>query len=249
MNNWADIWASRSGPAESLADLIALDGFDTDAGRADVVDWQRYVSEVAEEIGIVAGVGCAGGGGSVIELGCGAGAFLYALGESRKCLELSGVDYSAALIAVAQRFLPQGAFEVADLRMFDFKREYDHVILHSVIHYLSEDEAKSLISNSLNSARKTVSILEVPSKEKEIEAEHKRRQLFGSENYAEKYSALRHTYFKKEFCQSLLRPGWVLQPVATPGIQHTQSQYRFGVVYRAIHLDDSLRGSPATSGN
>jgi trans-aconitate methyltransferase len=231
MNNWQDIWASRTGPAETLQDLIGLDGFDTGAGKVNAVDWQRYVTQLADEIGIAVGAGPQAQRESVIELGCGAGAFLFALANSKKCLRLSGVDYSEPLLAVARRFLPEGTFELGDLRTFNFVDVYDHVVLHGVLHYLEEGEARRLVSNSLESAAKTVSVLEVPSEEKREEASTRRREEGGLESYDQKYTGLAHTFFDYDFFRSILKPGWVLRKSSMKIDNYSQADYRFGVIF------------------
>ena len=80
MSNWKEIWNRRTSNGEGvdLDALIKLDGFDTGAGRIDVADWRTYVEHIAEKLGIR-------NGETVFEVGCGAGAFLYALRELSLC--------------------------------------------------------------------------------------------------------------------------------------------------------------------
>ena len=76
-NNWKEIWNRRNSIKNTnldLSDLIALDGFDAGAGKIEIEDWREYVHRVSQKLNLQAG-------NSVFEVGCGAGAFLYALTE------------------------------------------------------------------------------------------------------------------------------------------------------------------------
>jgi len=74
-NLWQQIWEKRTlqpQHAITLDTLIALDGFDSGAGKINPADWQEYTRRISDKLGLKSG-------DSVFEVGCGAGAFLYAL--------------------------------------------------------------------------------------------------------------------------------------------------------------------------
>lgn len=229
MNDWKKVWESRTGAAQSLADLIKLDGFDHAAGSINEENWCQYISALAEEIGIRSEFG---GGGSLIELGCGAGAFLFALTKSVGRLQIAGVDYSSSLLAVAKKFLPQGDFEYANLTKFSFSRRYDHIVMHSVAHYLSKAQVKSLIGSCLQNANKTVSVLEIPLEDSRLRAEEQRQRLIGANLYREKYDGLVHTYFDYAFFESQIEGSWTLERSSSSINNYAQSENRFGVIFK-----------------
>ena len=109
--NWRKVWTERVNPSDlskqvfSLGDLIALDGFDTGAGEVGEDAWTRSVHSVLLRLR-------ARRGDSLLEVGCGAGAFLRAFGEG---IDFFGFDYSSGLLQVAKKVIPTGSFVTWDL--------------------------------------------------------------------------------------------------------------------------------------
>lgn len=110
--NWHKVWSERVNSLDiskqsgfSLGDLIALDGFDTGAGEVGEEAWTRNVDSVRLRLR-------ARRGDSLLEVGCGAGAFLRAFGEG---IDFFGFDYSSGLLQVAKKVIPTGSFVSWDL--------------------------------------------------------------------------------------------------------------------------------------
>lgn len=113
MSDWKSIWENRrhvladEGVAFSLGDLIRLNGFDLGAGGVSERGWLEGVSKAESLLEIEQG-------NSVLEFGCGSGAFLWAL-EAKSTLHPAGLDISQQLIDVAKLVLPSGEFFRHDL--------------------------------------------------------------------------------------------------------------------------------------
>ena len=81
-------------------------------------------------------------GESVIDFGCGAGAFLRSLSLITADLQLYGIDYSAPLVALARQHVANrkpGHFWRGDIRDVGFipEEEFNHAVSFGVFHYLN----------------------------------------------------------------------------------------------------------------
>ncbi len=186
--------------AFALADLIRLNGFDSGAGGVSERGWREGVAKAERLLEM-------GQGHSVLEFGCGAGAFLWAL-EARSNLHLAGLDISQELIEVAKLVLPSGEFFRHDLASGGghpaLRKEYDFVIANSVFHYLKVDEALVLFRDSLRLAKRKVLVSDLPHVDRQVEAEKIREDAMAPGEYAKKYASLKHTYFHPDIFQEVL---------------------------------------------
>lgn len=192
--NWKEIWGRRTYTGDEKLDLdalIKLDGFDTGAGRIAPTDWQTYADVISNKLGLH-------DGSSVYELGCGAGAFLYALREKHS-LTVGGLDYSAALISAATHAMPDGEFIAAEAKSVDTEITYDFVISNSVFHYFSQEYAATVLARMLKKAKVAVAIMEVPDIQTRLESETLRRDILSQEEYEKKYLGLEHTYYDRDW--------------------------------------------------
>ena len=227
MSDWKSVWSARSGEANSLDDLLALNGFDSGAGIVSATSWRDYVSSLAEEFNIMPGE-------SILELGCGAGAFLKALQDAVGELQIFGVDYSAALLDVAQRVLPGGTFTEADLQDFEIEQDFDVIVAHSVFQYLNLDAAERICRNALRKARRLVAVLDVPRLETRNESESARKAGLGVRQYEEKYRALEHSYFEAAFFESIPDLNWTVSILDSRISGYGNSEFRVSYVYRRV---------------
>ncbi len=141
---WRQLWNKRGLSEKSeyaLEDLIAFDGFDSGAGKVDAKDWRAYAGLIVEKLGIKEG-------NSIFEVGCGAGALLYAIKEYLD-ISISGIDYSESLINVAKVALPEGDFKVAEALEINLNKKYDFIISNSVFHYFDLKYAEEVMLKML----------------------------------------------------------------------------------------------------
>lgn len=195
--SWQEVWSRRGGLGDGSVDLdslIKLDGFDTGAGCIDADDWRIYAGLIADRLGMQDDE-------TVYEVGCGAGAFLYALHE-RYSLAVGGLDYSAGQIAAALQAMPNGEFKVAEANALDIVPGYDYVIANGVFLYLGLDYAAEVLQRMTRKAKTAVAILEIPDFQTKSESEAMRRDALTQEDYEKKYAGLEHTYFQRDWFRS-----------------------------------------------
>jgi trans-aconitate methyltransferase len=224
--SWLEIWNRRvaNGPLD-LAQLVRLDGFDIGAGRIEAQDWQAYCDIIGRKLGVQ-------NGHSVFEVGCGAGAFLFALRKTW-ALEIGGLDYSTSLIGVAREAIPNGQFQVGDARGVSVELQYDYVIANSLFHYLSDEAGSVVLDKMISKAQIATAILDVPDVSTMTELEGLRRSVLGPKEYEIKHRGLEHTYYARE---------WFMQRARARGLSveifdgcvpnYAQNRFRFGVIMR-----------------
>ena len=229
INRWQEIWNHRETKditELSLEKLIALDRWDGGAGFVDIRDWQTNARLLSARIGITDHQ-------SVFEVGCGSGAFLYALSEIHT-LRIGGADYSKALIEIARRVLPSGQFQWTEAKFIDTEPKYDHVVSQGMFAYFGLDYAQMVLEKMLEKAEKTVCIFELQDKATKSELERIRREWLGEEEYERKYAGLEHTYYD---------PAWFLKWAGDHGVagidvipslipNYAQKKFRFGCIIR-----------------
>jgi SAM-dependent methyltransferase len=234
--NWKDIWNRRAQGSEeaSLESLIKLDGFDTGAGRMEADDWRKYAALIAEKL-------CIRDGTTVFEVGCGAGAFLYALRE-RHSLSVGGIDYSASLIAAASRIIIDGDFRVAEAKEFQTRPQYDHVIANSVFHYFDLEYAAEVLGRMMKKARIAVAVMDIPDLCTKDKSEELRREYLSPHEYEVKYAGLEHTYYARDWFKAQAEVhGHECQVFdgCLPG--YAQNRFRFGCI---IRISGDFGGGP-----
>ncbi len=228
MNNWKDIWNKRylSEQGMDLETLIKLDGFDTGAGRIDTADWRIYVKGIAEKLGVKEAE-------TVFEVGCGGGAFLYALRESTLSLSVGGCDYAAGLIEAARQAMPDGDFKVMEAVELEPNPQYNYVFANSVFHYFSFEYASAVLERMINKAKVAVAVMEIPDAATKEESECMRRDILTPMEYEKKYKGLEHTYYERNWFVEQAK-GHGLDCVLFDGCvpNYAQNRFRFGCLIR-----------------
>jgi cyclopropane fatty-acyl-phospholipid synthase-like methyltransferase len=226
--NWKEIWGRRTHATEEsldLATLIKLDGFDTGAGRIEAADWQNYAGVIAQKLALK-------DGDSIYELGCGAGAFLFALRQLHT-LKVGGLDYSAALIKTASRAMPDGYFIADEAKNVETDSQYDYVISNSVFHYFSYEYAATVIASMIKKSKVAVAIMEIPDLKTKFESETLRRDTLSVEAYEKKYAGLEHTYYERDwFKQQAALHGCTCEVFDGCVPNYAQNKFRFGVLIK-----------------
>ena len=170
-------------------------------------------------------------GDSVYEVGCGAGAFLYALRE-RSDIRVGGCDYAPALLDVARRAIPEDAFAVLDATQLPVVPAWDLVVSHSVFHYFPDlDHAALVLDRMLAKARRGVAIFEVPDLRQRDAAERIRRDTLPLDDYERLYAGLGHLYYDPDwFAGFAATHAAECRLVPSPLRDSAQAAYRFGAV-------------------
>lgn len=224
---WREVWgARRLGTAVSpLQALIDLDGFDTGAGRIAEPAWRDYVARIARQLGMRPGE-------SVLEVGCGAGAFLLPLHEAG--LRVAGIDFSPALIEAARAALPGGEFVVGEATAIAGR--YDYVVANSVFHYFPDaGYAGRVLAAMLAAARLGAAVLEVPDAATRDQAEAARRGALGEEAYRQKYAGLEHRYYSRQDLVAAARSAGFEAAIHDQAIDgYAQNPFRFNCLMRRV---------------
>jgi ubiquinone/menaquinone biosynthesis C-methylase UbiE len=199
VNNWKNIWSKKTlsfSNEDLLEDLLRADGFDTGFGNYSPANWLMMVKEVAKKCEIFSG-------SAVLELGCGAGAFLYALKLTSKVEKLYGIDYSESLIESAKKYLSgEGEFYCSDASNIPFSDvKFDCIFSHGVfIYFQSHEYAHTVLERSyerLKSGGKLCLMDLNDMKKKELYFSERKKHYIGSEPYEIHYKGLEHLFFDR----------------------------------------------------
>jgi trans-aconitate methyltransferase len=225
----------HSGPL-TLEDLLDAGGWTTGAGGTVSVEaWDRYVVSVGKRLGVM-------DGHRVFEVGCGAGAFLYSMSRLWD-LEVVGVDYSEASLAMARNAIPTGRFEYADISENDLPaivhevaNECDTIIVNSVIAYLPSIDVVERLLNVLLSGSASCALLDIPNEEFRTEAEQERAAHLPPGEYKRNYleAGLSHLYVSPAWLEAAVNSSLYEARIETqdiPGFR--QSRYHFNAFLSA----------------
>jgi SAM-dependent methyltransferase len=190
--NWRQIWDRKGREAArksefTLDDLLAADGFDGPLGKTTERSRERLARLLRQFT-------AAGPGRRILEVGCGAGAALALLLDTRAAL--AGVDASEALIGIARRALPGGEFHAAEASALPFSDGvFDAVFAHGVFLYFPGLEYADAVLCEMLRVASPASILlvtDIPDAAKQAQCETARQDAGASLSPA-------HLYYPKEF--------------------------------------------------
>lgn len=141
---WREVWGQKAGRLCDAPSSV-IDGyhFITES------QYQEMVRQVIEPMGLTAGQ-------SLLECGCGAGAFLEAVDRACPGLRLTGVDYAEPMLAVARTRLPSAQLMSGDIRDLSGleKETFDHAAAFAVLCYLNnEGEARQSLDELVRVTR------------------------------------------------------------------------------------------------
>ena len=196
---WKSIWERKGNEVSEkieLAELIAIDGFDTGAGNFSVNSWLTFVKEIQVRLNIK---------GKILEVGCGAGAFLYPLYNAD--INIFGIDYSSSLVDICLRIMPSGIFKVAEANILPFEDLFfDAIVSNSVFQYFeSLTYAENVINEMARTLKSTgnIALLDINDASKKQEYELIRRAKLGDDDYYRLYGSLTHQFYRKEWFENI----------------------------------------------
>ena len=201
MNNWKEIWNDKGRINNSIIlTLLKADGYDIPWSRIGAEDWIQYCNNFYSKIGISTD-------DTIFEIGCGSGAFLYPLYLRKNLVE--GIDYSANLLDLARKFMPEINFTCEDAAAIKLNKTYDVVLSHSVFQYFHDLNQAEMVLKTMNRlAKRKIAILDVNDMEN-FDLFHKERikqfveEGFSEEDYKRKYLGLDHLFYSKEWFEEL----------------------------------------------
>lgn len=224
MTKWQEIWNKEDRVQDLILEtLIKADGFDVGAGSFTLENWKKYTATFFEILEIKKD-------DSLFEVGCGSGAFLYPLYLNK--IKVSGVDYSAILVDIANSFMKNCKFVNDEAINLNTSEKFDIVISHGVFHYFKNlDYAKDVIKKMVLKADKKVAIFDINDKEKEKIYHQTRMQKLSKEEYEKKYAGLEHLFYEKSWFEDIAKElGLKIKIWDQNFTQYSNSQLRFNVI-------------------
>lgn len=198
---WREVWQSQTESKDSLtslADLLSVDGFNGFGGSVTEDAWRKYVASALSRID-------APPAGSVLEVGCGAGAFLLPLWEQG--YRVTGIDYSPTLVELARRAMPTATLTVSDARDLSVADAFDFIVSNGVFIYFPDLEyAADVLLRMVAASRTGLAILDVPDSDRRSEALAARREKLGADTYNKMYDGLSHLYYQRDWFREILSP-------------------------------------------
>ena len=203
-DNWKEIWSKKT--IKNLSDisleqLILADGFDTGVGSYNQFQWKEMVADIIQRTALTKD-------DNILELGCGSGAFLYAMNEIVEA-NFYGIDYSDSLIQVANKAIPNGHFITDEVIHKNFGSiSFDLVLSHSVFHYFPSIEySEKVLENWCSKVKKNGFLVLLDINDAEFEANYhseRSKEYSSIEEYESNYKDLDHIFFeKKSLCNFL----------------------------------------------
>ncbi|MDQ7837077.1 MAG: class I SAM-dependent methyltransferase [Thermodesulfobacteriota bacterium] len=228
--SWKNVWERKGREAKgiTLSELITADGFDGGAGKMDEKMWTERVENIKASLKLYEA-------DSLLEVGCGSGAMLLPL--SAMNLNLAGIDYSAPLVSIAQKAVPDAEIKVSEASSIPFPDgSFSRVLSHGVFHYFPhEDYAKEVMAEMLRVLKKGGGLLisDVPDMEKKEESEGRRKSLAESDgkNYRTGSEGdFSHLYFTKGFFTDFFKSyGLRAAILEWPEEKYGNARFRFHV--------------------
>ena len=197
MNNWQKIWNSRKDTLgnvntanyrEVFMELKRIDGFDINGG-ASVDSLLKQYANTKNSFNIIRG--------GVFEVGCGAGANLYLF--ARDGYEVGGLDYSATLIDIAKKILPDSTELIcAGAEDLPTDKKFDAVFSNGVfIYFDSLAYAERVLEKMLIKSRRAVAVLDIYDADFKDELLAERRRTIA--DYDERYKDLPKLFYPRSF--------------------------------------------------
>lgn len=200
MSRWKEVWDSRverldlidtSDTQSVFAELKRIDGFDLEGGLPISSLLEQY-ENMKKELHVH-------GGGTVFEVGCGAGANLFLLAQDG--VQVGGLDYSDSLLATCKKVMddkPLIECICDEARNLPADIQYDAVFSNSVFAYFSDESyAWDVLEKMAKKALERIGILDIYDEDKKDEClEYRKRTI---ENYEERYKELPKMFYKKSF--------------------------------------------------
>ena len=238
VTTWKRIWQKKSDRSNSihansnkkslLAKLIEIDGFDSKVGFVGEDSWLEYVGHVKDHLRVPTK-------GAILEVGCGAGAFLLPF-SVEGIVDIFGVDYTAELIDIARDVMPAGTFKVAEANAIPFGDNiFDAVVSNGVFYYFPDHQyaEKSILEMVRVLKPGGVSaILDISDLNLKQEAEDLRASEIGVEEFNRLYTSigLTHLYFDRKWFASFSKEHGLellIEDQTIAGYQN--AKYRFNV--------------------
>jgi ubiquinone/menaquinone biosynthesis C-methylase UbiE len=235
---WRDIWLKKGSTVQTngkekqeLINLIKFDGFDTGGGSVNEETWLKLVDLVEKKIQLKKNF-------NIIEVGCGAGAFLYPFYQ-QGIYNIYGIDYSESLIKIAKEVMPKANLICAEAKSLPFEKNlFDVVVSNSVFNYFpNEIYAKDVLFEILRVLKSggECLLLDLNDLAKKDYAEKKRRDELGVEEYEKRYKNLSQMYYDKDWFKNFaLQNNLEFEIFDQKITEYGNSEWRFNFYFKNL---------------
>ena len=201
MNSWKKIWnkrgsrlagIDRADKRSMLLELKRINGFDVTGGGIPYASLLKQYEETKAALRLPAG-------GSVFEVGCGAGANLWLFRLDG--FSVGGIDYSEKMVSILHDIFTEGELRESacvEAKDMPLEEKYDGVFANSVFSYFSDEAyAEIVLERMLEKTRGSIVLLDVHDAEKKEAFLRYRREI--EPDYDEHYEGLGKIFFEKAF--------------------------------------------------
>ena len=231
MDRWHQVWERKGtdldlGNDAGLIDLIRANGFDHGPGAHTLESWVAFCKLAQKRLRLDVN-------SRVLDVGCGCGAFTYTAYQS-DC-DITGVDYSFALLRNAVVAMPEGNFLQAGAGELPFRDDhFDVTVCHSVFQYFpSEQYARTAVEEMCRVSRNIggrLAILDINDEEKERLFYKVRRREYGGADYDKKYKDFPHRFYARAWFERLFSEfGYRVEIYDQDIAGYANSEFRFNV--------------------
>ena len=233
-NKWKDVWSSKgfelSNDVTSLQDLIIANGYHGPTAKFTEETWMQNSKAMSQYLKLNEAQ-------SLLEVGCGSGALLYALNKINN-LQISGVDYSESLIKLAVHACPEFDLRVSEAKKLPFADNiFSRTISQGVFMYFPDEAyAEKVVKEMLRVTKigGAISIIDVPDLATKEGSENFREQEAikeGKEYLTNEESDFSHLYYPKEFFIDVLnKHGLKVEITPQNLVGYGNSNFRYNVV-------------------
>lgn len=221
---WKGIWTAKTANGTDLRSLLDASGYDSAFCSFSEEDWIARALHLMDRLGAVPG-------DSVLEIGCGAGAFLKPLNDAGYMV--AGTDLSARLVEAARAAMPEATFWAREANSMP-DGSWDHVISHGCFFYFPHHGyAEETLTGMLERAKKSVGVFDVPDLATRDEDLKRRKQHLNENAPKVDYDGLAHLYFEQDWFHQRLEP-LSTEVFQLPFDGYTNAPYRFHVAARKV---------------
>lgn len=182
----------RADKRAMLLELKRINGFDVTGGGIPYESLLRQYEETKAALRLPTG-------GSIFEVGCGAGANLWLFRLDG--FAVGGIDYSEKLVSILREVFDEGTLRecvCAEAKELPTEEKYDGLLANSVFSYFSDEAyAELVLEKMLEKTRASIVLLDVHDAEKRQDFLQARRAL--DPDYDERYRNLDKLFYRRSF--------------------------------------------------
>ena len=210
----------------TFLNLIKLNGYNSYSNEISKKNWIKYTNFFLRKYKIKSRE-------NILDVGCGSGVFL--IPYYKKKINCYGIDYSAPLIKICKKKMPNGNFlriEASEIKKLK-KNKFDYIFISSVLQYFPSTEYLRKVIEGIklvSHINTKIFILDIPDIKK-----HNRWKKFVIKNYGikefyKKYTNLEHRAYNRNLLKKLFEKyNFKVKIEDQKLIKKANSKFRFNI--------------------